>query len=127
MIGIILTAAITVPPSTAAIHFDRIDVNHYVREDGTVAFDQLIFWRWSRCECRFISFGYVMIQDGRKNGRWIGSDRVPRDDGRRFVLEIKRDDQMWRVTADAMYHTWTRHDPEVADRKRYPDHDREWK
>lgn len=126
MLTLILTIALTRPCEVKQIHFDRIDVNHYYRQDGTLAFDQLIFWRWSRSERRFISFGFVFLKDGRKDGQWIGSDKVPKRCGDRYAVELTYHDVRYRVSCDCLIYSFTTHDPEAVDRQRFPDFRREW-
>ena len=117
MIAIALTLALTAPNPLATIHFDRIDVNHVIAKDGTERINQLIFWRWLRTEKRFVSFGYVMIRDDQQRP-------VRTDDG--FVVEIKKHQRKWRVTAGCVIETWTINDPEMDDRAKYPEFEREW-
>ncbi|WP_372897351.1 hypothetical protein [Stieleria sp.] len=109
---LLLLLALTIPTETPSIHFDRIDINHCHQPDGTLAFTQLIFWRWSRFERRFISYGYVMLRDKQQRPVCCGD---------RHSVIVNHDGKRWRVTSDCVIETWTVGDPEAEDRKKYPE------
>lgn len=126
MAPLLLALAITLGTQPQPIHFDRIDINHVVKPDGSISFDQLIYWRWSRCERRFVSMGYQVIKDGWRDGKWQGSPMIPRRDGDVYRGEITRHDVAWMVTCDCVIETWSATDAEAVDRVRFPDLVREW-
>lgn len=129
MLYLMLCVAPLLSPTDDPVRFDRIDVHHFHDpQTGDPVFDQLIFWRWCKPDCRFYSFGFRIIRDGRDaDGKWIGSDLVPRPTPDGYELRLGPKDHFRRVLADFVIEHWSTHDPEVADRNRYPDVDRSWR
>ena len=117
MTTLLLIAAMLSPVATPTKRFDRVDVNHYHDPaTGELRFTQLIYWRWSRCERRFSSFGFTM-EGGVVDG--------PRWNGRGYEFIVKRNGDRWRVQTPAVIESWTTYDPEAVDRLRFPDVERE--
>ena len=117
MLALALTLALTAPPDLPTQHFDRIDINHVIGDDGKPRFSQLIFWRWLRDEKRFVSFGFVFLK---------GNQERPRVCGDKMVVTVHKDSKRWRVTCGCVLETWTVNDPESDDRYKWPDFRREW-
>lgn len=92
---------------------DLVEVNHYHDECGRKVFDQLIFYDWSAQQCRFHVRAWRLIKS---------EGQLPRRDYQRNVYRIVwHDDGVLReVKAKSFRETWTKYDPELADRARLP-------
>jgi len=124
---------------------DVIEVNHVLDGNGSLVFDQVIFWRWRPLESHYRVVGWRMLRNVReeppikqmraepkcwKPPKWKGGHATPirRHDRGGWWLSQWRDekDRVFREVAAPMYReTWTLHDPEVDDRKWLPDNRRE--
>jgi len=121
----VLTAAVMMTGSIAAVptsaieqeQVDLIEVNRYYDDHGRLVFKQLIFYDWCPHSARFQVRDWRLVkcpkQLPRRNWRRGGYDIVWYDG------QILR-----RVRADAMFETWTQHDPELQERKHLPQKDR---
>lgn len=116
MIPVILALAVLSSASEQQIvivgQCDLVELNHYYDGQGEKIFDQLIFWDWSDRwgfhvrDWRFIHPGVIV------------------DRHRRGVAVLFRDTKhgnLYDVRATSYRETWTQHDPEVADKKNWPD------
>jgi len=113
----VLILALTAPSPVESAHFDRIDINHVYCEDGSVRFSQLVFWRWSKWDRRFYSFGFKIIKNGKPTVRKTAHG---------YVAEWVRNGRRVRVTADSFIEWHSSYDPEMLDRRRWPGICREW-
>jgi len=117
MIAALLIAALTAPSPVESAHFDRLDINHVYCEDGSVRFTQLVFWRWSRIDRRFYSFGFKIVKDEKP---------MVRKTAHGYVAEWSKNGRRVRVTADSFIEWHSSYDPEMLDRRCFPDVVREW-
>jgi|SRR5690606_35531413 len=110
----ILIVALSILPSPAAPVEDRVDlieVNHYYDDCGKPVFTQLIFYDWHAHESRHHVRAWRMVREG--DAPAACGEVLFRDSG---VLR--------RVRAPIIRHTWTQHDPEIAEREHLPQHER---
>ncbi|MCR9292890.1 MAG: hypothetical protein NXI32_09235 [bacterium] len=114
MIALLLLLGLGSPIHGAKIvqhRADKLELNHYLTEDGQTSFDQLIFWEWSPEYCRFHVVAWCLVDnaperavrklpDGRYQCRWWDEDR-----------------EFWHVVTSKLYReTWTTVDPERANK-----------
>ena len=99
--------------SSITPHFDRIEINHKLDEEGEEQFVQLIAWSWCPSYTRFHCEGWRLLATWR---------RTPR--GLRYMPQGKRE---WFEVNGEVTETWTRHDPERANQALYPVDCRQWK
>ena len=80
------------------VEFDKIEINHVYSENGTLIFDQLIYWRWHRIDKSFHCHGWKLLKDCRVmddeahrkewekilhyNDRWSIGDKRPEYKGK---------------------------------------------
>ena len=87
---------------------DIVEVNHCYDHDGDHVLDQLIFWQWCPCRCRYVVQAW-WLQD---------SCRIYYNHG--WVVYVKGRRQGVRVRH--LRETWTQYDPEVLNRRVLPRH-----
>lgn len=101
------------PPLAAPIEdaVDVLEVNHLYDGDGRHIFDQLIGWNWHGNELHVVFWRLLK-----------GREAFPQ---RRFASGVYEalwidDGQARRVRGRSFRQTWTQHDPELANRQRWP-------
>jgi hypothetical protein len=92
---------------------DLIEVNHLYDDKGGLVFDQVIFYNWCGKKCRYEVCDYRLLKK---------SAQLPKRNWR-----LKKYEAVWhdgdllrRVTAPSFRETWTRYDPELAERDNLP-------
>ena len=90
-------------------HVDLIEVNHFYANDGSLRFDQIIFWDWNGRRSRFEVVDWRMLKRVREEvsdqqiaewrkaisgtpppvGRWLGGHAVPVRDHRHGVIRFR--------------------------------------
>lgn len=96
---------------------DVIEVNRYFDSEANLVFTQVIFWGWHDQQDTFRVRAWRFLKQ---------EMQIPqRDWNRRTYVTIWVDGAvMRRVQALAVQQTWSQFDPEVADRKFLPQHQR---
>lgn len=96
---------------------DLVEVNHYHDPRGQAVFDQLIFYDWSHQKRRFQVRAWRLIKS---------ESQLPRRDHRDGHWLVRWHDEglLREVTAVSHRETWTRYDPELAERDYLPQEQR---
>jgi hypothetical protein len=122
-------------------HCTVAEINHVYSPDGSLVFDQLIWWDWNASRQRFDVVDWRIIQNCRQSsdeeqGRW----RLQYPDGPPYVgrfvrvhcvpcregpLRVSRwydekTHRLRRVTADVLRETWSSYDREMVEREILP-------
>ena len=105
------------PPEVVNV-VDIIELNHKYDDNGKLTFSQLIFWRWDVVDRMFHVASWRMVDEHhyvRRQGMGF-EDREVRDLLHGVVI----------TRAHSYRETWTHYDPELEDKKLFPDDRRRW-
>lgn len=96
-------------------HVDVLELNHVLNEKDEVRFTQVILWRWTPAfpDSRHVVSEWFAIEEPNHllYDRWQGYPRLTWRDRRGKV---------YVATSRTFKETYTRHDPEMADREVFP-------
>ena len=143
MFSVLLAIALNPVGRTVEQHVDRIELNHLYDGDGRLVLDQVIFWEWSRSDCRFHVVDWRLIKNCRipseeQKREWDtshpdGPPYVPRAIAVHAWPDVGIDDcnpvcdwydektrENRRVTGRTFIETWTLNDPELRNREVLP-------
>jgi len=146
MYAALLLVALSFTPKETVLRdvVSVIEVNHMCEKNGSLVFDQIIFWRWVPSESAYRVAGWRILKSVREEApkqvcrepdgwqprpKWKGGHAAPlkrHDRGGWWISQWKDErDRVWREVAAPMYReTWTHYDPEVRDRQYIPSNQR---
>ena len=93
---------------------DVIEVNHVIC-DGTETFTQMIYWRWKR-DNRLHAEAWRRVETDHRVNRVRGT----------YTDTWTRDGKIYKVRSRGFRERWSDYDPELLDRKEWPECRRVW-
>lgn len=86
---------------------DVVEINHYMNEDGTCHFTQVIAWDWA------YDYHAKQCQGWRMVDEWWRT--------RTGIKAIDNGGREFQLNAPSFIETWTDYDPELRNRKLHPE------
>lgn len=114
-VALCLLTVMSLSPDTpvSAETADLIELNHCYNEDGQLVFDQLIFWEWNEDESCYNVAAYRVLRAETNALRFDWNQKE-------YVASWCDHGLLREIRAPHYRQTWTQYDPELEDRRRFP-------
>jgi hypothetical protein len=114
-LALVLLAAAGLSPDTplASDRVDLIEINHCYNEDGQLVFRQLLFWEWNELDSDYHVAAFRVL---RAQTSAVRIDRQRNE----YVASWCDSGVLRQVRAPHSRETWTQYDPELEDRRIFP-------
>jgi len=92
---------------------DLVEVNHFYDEQGSLVFDQDLFYNWNDIDARYDVLAWRLIKS---------PNQIPQRDWQNggYSCFWKDGEQIRHINAKAFKETWTQYDPELLEREILP-------
>ena len=111
----VLVAIAVVPPRDHVLHdtCDLVELNHFYDENGSLVFDQILFYDWDERAARYHVRAWRLVKH---------DNQIPQRDHARcdYVASWQDGERLRQVRAKSFRETWLQYDPELVEREFLP-------